>query len=119
MTDISKLIDAAKSAKTYQELEQIFDLFLYSPIDVNFGVDKLDRVAIATARKEANQRAIKIIQRAAVDPNSITEEDRAELRKYTGNGGIGGSTNEYYTPQWVPPAFGIPWPLMASRMATY
>lgn len=102
MADLTNLINAAAGASTLAELLEVFDTFLYQPpANVNFGVDKADRASITTLRKAANAKAVDIIKRISDDPNSVTEEDKDALRKYTGLGGLGGSTNEYYTPQWV------------------
>lgn len=52
-------------------------------------------------RLAANQRAKDILAKYDGDYSNVTEEDKQALREYTGFGGIGGSTNEYYTPKWL------------------
>ncbi|MEC6833043.1 SNF2-related protein [Photobacterium toruni] len=96
------VINLIQSATTIKELDQIINTSVYQfASDVKFGIEKIDRISIAKIRKQANEQAQKIISRLTSDPDSLTEQDKNDLRKYTGNGGIGGSTNEYYTPQWV------------------
>lgn len=102
MDKLNQLINAVRTADSINELNQIFDMYLnQSAENVTFGVEKLDRESISKARIAANDKAIEIINRLSLSPDSITEEERKALRQYTGFGGIGGSTNEYYTPQWV------------------
>ncbi|UTZ44510.1 hypothetical protein [Vibrio campbellii] len=52
-------------------------------------------------RLAANQKAKDILAKYDGDYSNVTEEDKQALREYTGFGGIGGSTNEYYTPEWL------------------
>lgn len=54
-----------------------------------------------SSRAKANEKAMEILKRTNGDFRLITDEDRDALREYTGWGGIGGSTNEYYTPPLV------------------
>ena len=99
MSKLSEIVGLIKSVTTLKELDQIIDNYVYQfASDVQFGIEKIDRVSIAKLRKAANEQAQKIISRLTSDPESLTEQDKDELRKYSG---IGGSTNEYYTPQWI------------------
>ncbi|WP_419243506.1 SNF2-related protein [Photobacterium leiognathi] len=102
--------DLAK-VTTLAELLNVFDAHL-SPVAkgvqealeeqaINYGATKEYRVSIARARREANDKAIAIIDRVGRDASKLTPDDRAALAQYTGNGGIGGSIDEYYTPQWL------------------
>ncbi|EPN8225697.1 Eco57I restriction-modification methylase domain-containing protein [Vibrio alginolyticus] len=52
-------------------------------------------------RLKANQLAKDILAKYNGDYSNVSPEDKAALRDYTGFGGIGGSTNEYYTPKWL------------------
>ncbi|WP_147200811.1 SNF2-related protein [Pantoea sp. CCBC3-3-1] len=75
---------------------------------VAFGVTKVAGVSIERTRKEANQKALELLNTLS-DGVQLTDEQRQTLAGYTGEGGIGGSTHEYYTPQHV--AEGM-WDLM-------
>lgn len=59
-------------------------------------------------RREANQKAIDLLN-SLVDGATLTDEQRQILAGYTGEGGIGGSVSEYYTPK--PIAEGV-WEIM-------
>lgn len=75
---------------------------------VIYGITKKDGVSVDRERKEANQKAIELLN-SLPDDAELTPEQRQILARYTGEGGIGGSTDEYYTPQFV--AEGI-WEMM-------
>lgn len=77
---------------------------------VSFGVEKRDGVSIERERREANQAAISLLETLKPD-GPLTDAQRQTLAGYTGEGGIGGSEYEYYTPQYV--AEGM-WDLLAS-----
>ncbi len=79
-------------ATSITELFQVFDKHTLNTTPDTKG---------ANARKKANQLAIDILERVKGDYSQITDEEREQLRQYTGVGGIGGSINEYYTPKWV------------------
>jgi len=76
---------------------------------VEYGVRKTPGVSMARARKEANQKAIDLLN-TLTPGQALTDEQRTILAGYTGEGGIGGSEYEYYTPQHV--AAGM-WDMMA------
>lgn len=107
---VSRILAARSLAAMLQEYDQLFPIAAPTPAPV-FGVEKRDGVSIERERREANARALSILDRVQGNPDLLTEDDKAELRRYSGLGGIGGSIHEYYTPQWV--AEGI-WGLMAS-----
>ncbi|WP_420912749.1 N-6 DNA methylase, partial [Chimaeribacter californicus] len=71
-----------------------------SRVPVIFGVKKVAGVSIERSRKEANQKALDLLA-SLPDGAALTDEQRQTLAGYTGEGGIGGSTHEYYTPQHV------------------
>lgn len=77
---------------------------------VTFGVAKREGVSIDRERKEANQAAIDLLN-SLQDGANLTVEERKVLAGYTGEGGIGGSEYEYFTPQAI--AEGI-WDLVAN-----
>lgn len=114
-TTVATAVAAVMGASRTSELLAILDAY-YNPIqgdnsDVVFGVQKVPGRSIDRERKEANAAALAVLARVGDDPSLLTDADRAALRKYTGEGGIGGSQDEYYTPQYV--AEGI-WDAMAS-----
>lgn len=88
----------AERANSLKELINIFDSFL--PPTSDYGVEKQYNVSIDKARLEANRLALKTLDEID-DPSLVTEEQKEALRAYTGRGGIGGSTDEYYTPKWL------------------
>lgn len=95
-------------ATSITELVQIIKSALIKRTVVEFGVRKEAGVSMERARKEANKAAIDLLD--TLQPGAeITPEQRQILARYTGEGGIGGSEYEYYTPQHV--AAGM-WDLM-------
>jgi SNF2 family DNA or RNA helicase len=70
---------------------------------VSFGVTKVKGRSIERTRKEANTAALSLMQSLpeGFDGRNLTDEQRRTLAGYTGEGGIGGSEYEYYTPQYV------------------
>ncbi|PIJ43350.1 helicase-related protein [Tatumella sp. OPLPL6] len=81
---------------------------------VAYGVIKVEGVSLQKTRRTANDAAIELLNELPIgtDGNTLSDEQRAILAKYTGEGGLqgeGGSQYEYYTPQFM--AEGI-WDLM-------
>ena len=81
---------------------------------VAYGVSKVEGVSLQKTRRTANDAAVQLLNELGpnVDGHSLTDDQRAILAKYTGEGGLqgeGGSQYEYYTPQFM--AEGI-WDLM-------
>lgn len=114
-TTVATVVQAVMRTGTGSELLATLDAY-YREIAirdgaVTFGVKKVPGRSIERERKEANAAALAVLARVGDDPSLLTEEDRAALRKYTGEGGIGGSQDEYYTPQYV--AEGV-WDAMAA-----
>jgi len=71
---------------------------------VRFGVEKIAGKSWDSLRKSANAAAIALLNE--LQPGAaLSDEQRQTLAGYTGNGGIGGTESEYYTPQ--PIAEGI------------
>lgn len=96
VTSITELIQIIKSAVLKRDV-------------VEFGVRKKAGVSIERARKQANAAALALLD--SLEPGAtLTPEQRQTLAGYTGEGGIGGSEYEYYTPQHV--AGGM-WDIMA------
>jgi hypothetical protein len=75
---------------------------------VPFGVEKVEGKSFDRLRREANERAVELLNSLA-DGAELTDEQRQTLAGYTGEGGIGGSVSEYYTPK--PVAEGV-WEIM-------
>lgn len=84
-TDLTRSIE---QATTIDELVRQFEALLAVDIsDTPKGHQRL----------KANQLAKDILAKYNGDYSNVSPEDKAALRDYTGFGGIGGSTNEYYT----------------------
>ncbi len=96
----TKFLSKAKRANDVNDLIRIFDGFLVKPKAVEFGVSKSFRVSIDKTRREANRKALAVLEQID-NPLLATDEQKEILRGYTGEGNIGGSTDEYYTPSWL------------------
>lgn len=83
-----------QNTDTIQELVDEFTALLGNNFDSTTSMRGQQRV-------KANELAKQILAKYNGDYSNVSEEDKAKLRDYTGFGGIGGSTNEYYTPTWV------------------
>ncbi|MGI3093886.1 SNF2-related protein [Vibrio diabolicus] len=90
---LEKLRSAVLGANSHSELLSVFNTYSISITP--------ESLKTASARVRANELAQSILKRVKGDFSQITEEEREQLRDYSGWGGIGGSTNEYYTPKWV------------------
>ncbi|EEQ5865873.1 N-6 DNA methylase [Escherichia coli] len=77
-------------------------------VPIRYGVEKVEGKSYDRLRREANQKAIDLLN-SLVDGATLTDEQRQILAGYTGEGGIGGSVSEYYTPK--PIAEGV-WEIM-------
>lgn len=75
---------------------------------IKYGVEKVEGKSYDRLRREENQKAIDLLN-SLVDGATLTDEQRQILAGYTGEGGIGGSVSEYYTPK--PIAEGV-WEIM-------
>ncbi|HHY0551924.1 TPA: SNF2-related protein [Vibrio parahaemolyticus] len=88
---MNTLRDMVANASSMEELFNIFDIATSgSVISKPTG-----------SRAKINEQAIEILKRAQDDFSQITDEEKAIIREYSGAGGIGASTNEYYTPPFV------------------
>jgi hypothetical protein len=96
---LSVFLSKATRANDIKDLIVLFDGFL-KKTETDFGVTKSFRVSINKTRKEANRKALAVLSEID-DPLLVTDEQKAILRQYTGEGNIGGSTDEYYTPKWL------------------
>lgn len=84
------------------ELAQVTDLKgILEVFDKYAPRMKTSKVKGKKARAEINRKAKEILAQYEANPESISEKDRQLLRQYTGLGGIGGTTNEFYTPEWL------------------
>lgn len=87
-----------------------FDACLPKPV-TDFGVERIDGAgSVSEARLKANAEALAVLN-SEPDPLLLTDEQKEKLRGYTGRGGIGDSTNEYYTPKVIASAV---WDMLAS-----
>lgn len=75
---------------------------------IKYGVEKVEGKSYDRLRREANQKAIDLLN-SLVDGATLTDEQRQILAGYTGEGSIGGSVSEYYTPK---PIAGGVWEIM-------
>lgn len=100
---LEKLRPLVLSVPSVEELLKVFDKYTIPNTFTN--------IKSANARTKANQLAQSILKRVNGNFDLITEEEREQLRDYSGWGGIGGSTNEYYTPKWIASAV---WDAMAA-----
>jgi hypothetical protein len=79
-----------------------------SIIDISLGKEEYRRLIAGNAnnvaqRKADNDKALSIVNNLKGEDRHPTREEIEALKKYTGNGGLGtsGSTDEYYTPEYV------------------
>lgn len=68
--------------------------------ELSFGVRKEYRKDIIKARIAANTKAEEIVKRVKGDPDLLSPQDRIDIAKYSGEGGIN-SEHEYYTPSYI------------------
>ncbi|WP_337016462.1 helicase-related protein [Pantoea agglomerans] len=103
----SKLLASVSSIK---QIVRLINSLSNTRQTVSFGVEKRDGVSIERERRDANQAAIQLLN-TLIPGDPLTDAQRQTLAGYTGEGGIGGSEYEYYTPQYV--AEGM-WDLLAA-----
>lgn len=102
MAENSPIRSLFLGATSVAEIIQIIKSAVLKRAEVEFGVRKVEGVSIERSRKEANAAAIKLLGELDQVPGAeLTEEDRQILARYTGEGGIGNSEYEYFTPQHV------------------
>lgn len=105
MADIS---GGVFSCKSISEIVRFIRAISTRRQPVSFGVNKVEGKSFDRLRKEANAKAVDLLN-SLTDGAELTDEQRQTLAGYTGEGGIGGSVSEYYTPQ--PVAEGV-WEIM-------
>ncbi|EIX8137237.1 N-6 DNA methylase [Salmonella enterica] len=105
MADIS---GGVFSCKSISEIVRFIRAISMRRQPVSFGVNKVEGKSFDRLRKEANAKAVDLLN-SLTDGAELTDEQRQTLAGYTGEGGIGGSVSEYYTPQ--PVAEGV-WEIM-------
>ncbi|MEE9647929.1 SNF2-related protein [Enterobacter soli] len=99
--DKKRMADAIQACDSVSEIIRFLRaLVAVKRKPVAFGVTKEDGISIERTRKAANERALSLLS-SLQDGAVLTDEQRQTLAGYTGEGGIGGSTHEYYTPQHV------------------
>lgn len=96
------------SCKSIGEIVRFIRAITTRRNQVPYGVEKVEGKSYDRLRREANDKAISLLNNLA-DGAELTEEQRQILAGYTGEGGIGGSVSEYYTPK--PVAEGV-WEIM-------
>lgn len=110
MPDVKgKYGEAIRACNSVSEIVRFIRALGLNRKPVSFGVAKVAGISIERTRKEANAKALALLN-SLPDGAQLTDEQRQTLAGYTGEGGIGGSTHEYYTPQHV--AEGM-WQIMA------
>ncbi len=87
--------DLIRSVEAANDIDELVAQFLYA---INVDISHTPK---GKKRLAANQKAKEILAKYDGNYSNVTEEDKQALREYTGFGGIGGSTNEYYTPKWL------------------
>lgn len=90
------------------EISKYISAITFHRAPIRYGVEKVEGKSYDRLRREANQKAIDLLN-SLVDGATLTDEQRQILVGYTGEGGIGGSVSEYYTPK--PIAEGV-WEIM-------
>lgn len=105
MADLSKGVHACQSIG---EIIKYLLALSSTRVPVAFGVQKEAGKSYDRLRREANRKAMDLLN-SLPDGATLTDEQRQVLAGYTGEGGIGGSVSEYYTPQ--PIAEGV-WEIM-------
>lgn len=90
------------------EISKYISAITFHRAPIRYGVEKVEGKSYDRLRREANQKAIDLLN-SLVDGATLTDEQRQILAGYTGEGGIGGSVSEYYTPK--PIAEGV-WEIM-------
>ncbi len=100
----AEIIPAIQPVTTIRQIVRVIRALGMRYKPVAFGVDKRQGVSIDRERKSANKAALMLLN-SLQDGDKLTDEQRKTLAGYTGEGGIGGSEYEYYTPQ--PVAEGI------------
>lgn len=104
-------------ASSFDDLIRIVESISTSAREkVAYGVTKVKGTSIERTRRAANAAAIELLSTLPddFDGRNLTDEQRRTLASYTGEGGIGGSEYEYYTPQHV--AAGM-WDMMKAMGA--
>lgn len=105
------MADLSKGVHACQSIGEIIKYLLAlntTRTPVTFGVQKEAGKSYDRLRREANRKAVDLLN-SLPDGAALTDEQRQVLAGYTGEGGIGGSVSEYYTPQ--PIAEGV-WEIM-------
>ncbi|EGQ7810365.1 DEAD/DEAH box helicase family protein [Vibrio parahaemolyticus] len=87
----STLREMVANAASMDELFHVFDI----------ATSGIVTTRPSGSRAKINEQAVEILKRIQDDFSQITEEEKAIIREYSGEGGIGASTNEYYTPPFV------------------
>lgn len=110
MLEIKDVIRAIAESTTADGVKKVLSKFIvdeHAPSNNSgpvMGVEKINGVSLNRARKEANAKAMAILERVGTNATMLTEEDKAVLRQYSGIGGTdtesdtGGHIHEYYTP---------------------
>lgn len=98
--DRPDIIPALRTTTSVKQIIRVIRAITARRKPAVFGVEKRPGVSIERERKEANQAALALLD-SLPDGAELTEEQRSILARYTGEGGIGGSEYEYYTPQSV------------------
>lgn len=102
------LIQGVMACRDIPELVRYLKSLCVQRAPVKFGVEKVPGKSFDALRRAANQAALDLLN--SLQPGqALTDAQRQVLAGYTGQGGIGGTESEYYTPQ--PIAEGV-WQIM-------
>lgn len=115
----NQLSEAINGASTLSELIAVIIRARKVRSVARFGIEKESGVSIQRARRQANNDAMRLLNELPqnFNGNNLSDEQRAILAGYTGEGGLsdGGSQYEYYTPPFM--AEGV-WDLLADYGVT-
>lgn len=94
VTSINELIDVFDRYTT--PVAKAVNKAIYGVANGKIGLAKAKKL-----KQQAYDATLEVLKRVGNDPQKLTDEDKTTLRSYSGKGGIGLTTNEYYTPQFV------------------
>lgn len=83
-----------KLAFLERHMVNLFD-FNFKPVRPKIGIPAHTS---ARERRQHNDNAVRLLQDLTLNPRALTLDEELTLGLYSGEGGIGGSPHEYYTP---------------------
>lgn len=97
---IAKVKKSTSAGEVLRVIDQYYQLGEHAKATKGFGVSTIRGVSQDKARLAANNAAMDIVERFNKG-ESLSSEDLDALKAYTGRGGIGFTTSEYYTPEFI------------------